>query len=178
MAESVTIARPYAEAVFRMARDAGALAGWSEKLRLLAAVARDAEMNAIVGNPKFSAEQVAQLFISVAGDAGNPELGNFIRVLAENERLAVLPEISEIYEQLKSAEEGVKEALIESAYPLDDAQLKNLTSQLEAHFGTKLQPQVAVQPELIGGIKVAVGDQVLDASVRGKLEAMATALKN
>lgn len=178
MAESVTIARPYAEAVFRMAREAGALAAWSDKLRLLAAVARDAEMTAVVGNPKFSAEQVAQLFIAIVGAAGDKELGNLIRVLAENERLAALPEISGIYEQLKSAEEGVKEALVESAYPIDDAQLKNLTSQLEAHFGTRLQPRVAVQPELIGGIKVVVGDRVLDASVRGKLEAMATVLKN
>jgi F-type H+-transporting ATPase subunit delta len=101
-----------------------------------------------------------------------------VGILAENERLDVLPQIQEIYEQLKSADEGVEDAVVTSAYPLDDAQLKNLMSQLEAHFGSKLQPRVEVDPALIGGIKVAVGDQVLDASVRGKLDAMATALKN
>lgn len=178
MAESVTIARPYAEAVFRLAREGNALTAWSNRLRLLAAIARDAEMAAIIGNPKFSAGQVAELFVSLSGEAGNRDLVNFIGVLAENERLDVLTQIQEIYEQLKSAEEGVKDALVSSAFPLDDAQLKNLMSQLEAHFGAKLQPRVEIDPALIGGVKVAVGDQMLDASVRGKLEAMATALKN
>jgi F-type H+-transporting ATPase subunit delta len=135
-------------------------------------------MAAIIGNPKFSAGQVAELFVSLSGEAGNRDLVNFIGVLAENERLDVLTQIQEIYEQLKSAEEGVKDALVSSAFPLDDAQLKNLMSQLEAHFGAKLQPRVEIDPALIGGVKVAVGDQMLDASVRGKLEAMATALKN
>ena len=178
MAESVTIARPYAQAVFRLALENRALAAWSDRLQRLAAVAQDAEMIQVVGNPKFSARQVADLFVSLSGEPGNQELAAFIGVLAQNERLDVLTQIQEIYEQLKSAEEGVKDALVTSAYPLDDAQLKNLMSQLETHFGSKLQPRVEVDQALIGGVKVAVGDQVLDASVRGKLDAMATALKN
>jgi F-type H+-transporting ATPase subunit delta len=178
MAESVTIARPYAQAVFRLARENKALAAWSERLQRLVAIAQDAEMAKIVGNPKFSAQQVAELFVSLSGDTGNKELTALVGVLAENERLDVLAQIQEIYEQLKSADEGVKDAVIISAYPLDDAQLNNLMSQLESHFGSKLQPHVEVDAALIGGIKVAVGDQVLDASVRGKLDAMATALKN
>ena len=178
MAESVTIARPYAEAVFRLARESKALAAWSDRLKLLAAVAQDAEMTQVIGNPKLSAGQVAQLFVSLSGEAGNQDLVNFINLLAENERLDVLTQIQETYEQLKSAEEGVKDAFVSSAFPLDDAQLKNLMSQLEVHFGAKLQPRVEVDPALIGGVRVAVGDQMLDASVRGKLEAMASALKN
>ena len=178
MAETVTIARPYAQAVFRLALENKSLAAWSDRLQRLAAVAQDAEMIQVVGNPKFSARQVADLFVSLSGEPGNQELAAFIGVLAQNERLDVLTQIQEIYEQLKSAEEGVKDALVTSAYPLDDAQLKNLMSQLEAHFGSKLQPRVEVDAALIGGVKVAVGDQVLDASVRGKLDAMATALKN
>lgn len=178
MAESVTIARPYAEAVFRLARESKALAAWSDRLKLLAAVAGDAEMTQVIGNPKLSAEQVAQLFVSLSGEAGNQDLVNLISLLAKNERLDVLTQIQEIYEQLKSAEEGVKDALVSSAFPLDDAQLKNLMSQLEVHFGAKLQPRVEVDAALIGGVRVAVGDQMLDASVRGKLEAMASALKN
>ena len=178
MAESVTIARPYAQAVFRLARESKALAAWSDRLQRLAAIAQDAEMTKVVGNPKFSAGQVADLFVSLSGEAGNQELSSFIDILAENERLDVLTQILEIYEQLKSADEGVRDAVVTSAFPLDAAQLKNLMSQLESHFGSKLQPHVEVDPALIGGIKVAVGDQVLDASVRGKLDAMATALKN
>lgn len=178
MAETVTIARPYAQAVFRLALENKSLTAWSDRLQRLAAVAQDAEMIQVVGNPKFSARQVADLFVSLSGEPGNQELAAFIGVLAQNERLDVLTQIQEIYEQLKSAEEGVKDALVTSAYPLDDAQLKNLMSQLETHFGSKLQPHVEVDQALIGGVKVAVGDQVLDASVRGKLDAMATALKN
>ena len=178
MAESVTIARPYAQAVFRLAREGKALTAWSDRLQRLAAIAQDPEMAKVVGNPKFSAGQVAELFVSLTGESGNKELASLIGILAENERLDVLSQIQDIYEQLKSADEGVKEAVVTSAYPLDDAQLKNLMSQLESHFGSKLQPRVEVDAALIGGIKVAVGDQVLDASVRGKLDAMATALKN
>jgi F-type H+-transporting ATPase subunit delta len=182
MAESVTIARPYAQAVFRLARESQALTAWSDRLQRLAAIAQDPEMSKVVGNPKFSAGQVADLFVSLTGEStntpGNKELASFVGILAENERIDVLTQIQEIYEQLKSADEGVKEAIVTSAYPLDDAQLKNLMSQLESHFGSKLQPQVEVDAALIGGIKVTVGDQILDASVRGKLDAMATALKN
>ena len=178
MAESVTIARPYAQAVFRLAREGKALAAWSDRLQRLAAIAQDPEMTKVVGNPKFSAGQVADLFVSLSGESGNKELASLIGILADNERLGVLSQISEIYEQLKSADEGVREALVTSAYPLDDTQLNNLMSQLESHFGSKLQPRVEVDAELIGGVKVAVGDQMLDASVRGKLDAMATALKN
>ena len=178
MAESVTIARPYAQAVFRLAREGKALAAWSDRLQRLAAIAQDPEMTKVVGNPKFSAGQVADLFVSLSGESGNKELASLIGILADNERLGVLSQISEIYEQLKSADEGVREALVTSAYPLDDTQLNNLMSQLETHFGSKLQPRVEVDAALIGGVKVAVGDQMLDASVRGKLDAMATALKN
>ena len=178
MAESVTIARPYAQAVFRLARENKALAAWSNRLQRLVAIAQDPQMTKVVGNPKFSAGQVADLFVSLSGEPDSQELASFIGVLAENERLDVLMQIQEIYEQLKGEDEGVKDALVTSAYPLDDVQLKNLMSQLETHFGSKLQPRVELDAALIGGVKVAVGDQILDASVRGKLDAMATALKN
>lgn len=177
MAETVTIARPYAEAIFRLAKENGALAPWSERLTRLAMVAQDKEMAELIGNPKLSAEQVAQLFVSLADD-NDATLGNFIRVLAENERLALLPEILNLFTAMKSSEDGIKEAIVESAFAIDEAQLTALIGQLEGHFKSKLSASVVVKPELIGGVRVAVGDQVLDASVRGKLEAMATALKN
>ncbi len=178
MAESVTIARPYAQAVFRLAREGRSLAEWSDRLQRLALIAKDPEMARVIGNPRFSAGQVADLIVSLSGESGNRELVSLIALLAENERFDFLSDISAIYEQLKSADEGVKDAVITSAYPLDDTQLGTLMTQLETHFGSRLQPQVEVDATLIGGVRVAVGDQILDASVRGKLDTMATALKN
>jgi len=177
MAESVTIARPYAEAVFRTAKEGGALGAWSARLARLAMVAQDAEMASVIGNPRLSTEQVAQLFLSLA-DENDATLGNFIRTLAENRRLSILPEISRLFDLAKSQEEGVKEAVVYSAFPIDAAQVSALVQQLETHFGSRLTAQVVVDESLIGGVRVAVGDQVLDASVRGKLDAMATALNN
>ena len=177
MAETVTIARPYAEAIFRLAKESGSLGTWSGRLKRLAFVAQDNEVADVIGNPKLSVEQVAQLFVSLAED-NDSVLGNFIRTLAENERLSLLPEISGTFEALKAKEEGVREAVVESAFAVDEGQLSALVSQLEAHFKSKLSAHVVLNPELIGGVRVTVGDQVLDASVRGKLEAMATALKN
>ncbi len=178
MAETVTIARPYALAVFRLAREKRELAEWSGRLQRLMLVATDPEMDRIIGNPRFSARQVADLFLSLSGEPDSRELGTFIGLLAENERFDVLPDIAGIFEQLKSEDEGLKDALITSAFPLDDVQLAPLVKKLEAHFGCRLQPRVEVDPLLIGGVMVAVGDRILDASVRGKLDAMATALKN
>ena len=178
MAESVTIARPYAQAIFRLARESGALTAWSERLQRLATIAQDTEMTKLIGNPTFSARQIADLFVSLSGEPGNQELTSFVGILAKNERLNVLTQIQELYEQFQGEEEDVKEAVVTSAFPLDNAQLKNLMSQLETHFGSKLRPHIKVDETLIGGVKVAVGDQMLDASVRGKLEAMSTALKN
>lgn len=178
MAESVTIARPYAQAVFRLARETGKLSLWSERLGRLSAIVVDPEMARIVGNPRFSAGQVTELFISLFSEEKDQDLAKFVGLLAENERLSVLPDIRDIYEQLKSADEGIREAEITSAFPLDDAQLDNLMKELEAHFATRLEPRVRIDARLIGGVRVAVGDQILDASVRGKLDAMAAALKN
>ena len=177
MAETVTIARPYAEAVFRMARDKGTLTQWSARLQRLSLVAQDAEIVDIISNPKLTAGQLADLFISLAED-NDTDLANFIRVMAENERLVLLPEVSALFEAAKSKEEGVKDAVVESAFPLTDVQVGALLPTLEEHFKTRLSAKVQVVPDLIGGVRVVVGDQVLDTSVRSKLESMAVALKN
>jgi F-type H+-transporting ATPase subunit delta len=178
MAESITIARPYAQAVFRLAREKRSLAEWSERLRRLAAVAQDPEMGNVIGNPKFSTRQIADLFVSLSGEPGDSELASFIALLAENGRFDVLTDISAIFESLKNEDQGIKEALIASAFPIDEKALNTLLNQLEAHFGSRLQGHVEVDPSLIGGVRVSVGDRVFDASVRGKLDAMAATLKN
>ena len=178
MAESLTVARPYAEAVFRLGRESSKLADWSGWLGRLSLIANESAMQDCFGNPKLSSRQVTDLVVGVLGVEAPQALSRFIEVLAENGRLALLPEIQSLFEELKSEEEGVKEAHIVSAFPMDDAQVKQVLPVLEQHFSSKLKPRVTVDPSLIGGIKVEVGDEVFDASVRGQLDAMAVALKN
>ncbi len=178
MAESVTIARPYAEALFRAAKESGNLAKWSEQVSLLGQVAANPEARSAIGDPNVAAPQLVDLFRSACGTAVDAEVSNFIQLLCNNDRLGLLPEIASLYDNYKRAEEGTKQAEIMSAFPIDDNQVKALVPQLETVFKTKLEASVTVDPALIGGIKVIVGDQMLDASVRGKLDAMATALNN
>lgn len=178
MAENVTIARPYADAAFELARGAGALGPWSEALDRLAVIAADPQMRDCIADPKLTDDQLIELVLGLAGDGLSAELQNFVRVLVANERLQLLPEIRDLFVQLKNEHEGVREAQIASAFPLDDATLSQLKSDLEARFQTKLNVKVSVDPELIGGVRIAIGDEVIDASVRGKLANMAAALKN
>lgn len=178
MAETTTIARPYAEAVFRLARQNQALHAWSETLSFAAAVAADGRMRACISSPQFTAAQLENLFFSICGDRLNEQGRNFIKVLIANDRLQLLPEILELFERLKAQEEGVIEANVFSAFPMGEDQLKELVNMLEIRFKRKIEASVQVDPELIGGVKVEVGDEVLDASVRGRLATMAVALKS
>ncbi len=178
MAENITLARPYAEAVFQIA-DAGNNRGkWSAALATMAGVAADPEMRAAIGNPNITADRLYGLFASLCGDVLTTEAQNFVRVLVTNGRLALLPEIREIYEDLKNEREGVADAHIGTAFPLDDIQLASLVADLEQRFKRKINPRVDVDEELIGGVRVQVGDEVIDGSIRGKLGAMAAALKS
>ncbi len=177
MAENLTLARPYAEAAFRLANTLKALDGWQEALGRMALVAADARTRDIAGNPKVASEQIVQFFLDIAGKVGD-EQKNFVRLLVDNERLLVLPEIYQLFAELKDEHEGVKQAYITSAFPLDDKAVKQLITDIEPRFKCKLKPSVSVNPELIGGVTIAVGDEVIDASVRGKLATMAAALLN
>ena len=177
MAENITLARPYADAAFQLARATNALGPWQQALDRMAAVAADAQMVECISNPRLLPSQVSQLFLDVVGSV-SAEQQNFVRLLVDNDRLQVLPEIRDLYVELKNGQEGVQEADIASAFPLDDATLKNLVAELEARFKCRIQATVSLDPALIGGVRIAVGDQVIDASVRGKLAAMATALQS
>lgn len=176
MAESLTIARPYAEAAFKLAVELGALPAWSDALARLAVVACAEESQGVIGNPAVTASQVASLFADVAGQLSS-EQRNFVQVLAENERLVVLPEIVSQFEALRSAHENVLDAQVSTAFPLSDAQLAEIVATLEAKHGRKVKASVQVDPELIGGVSIRIGDEVSDASVRGKLAQLAGALK-
>jgi F-type H+-transporting ATPase subunit delta len=176
MPEPITIARPYAEAVFKVAEQAGALAVWSRALEVMAQVARHPDMRRLIADPQVSDAQRKQIFLELCGEDLAVEAGNFVTLLLANDRLALLPEIRELFEQHKNEREGLVEAQISSAFPLDEGQLRNLVTDLERRFSRRVEPHVTLDRELIGGVKIVVGDTVIDGSVRGKLAGMSAAL--
>jgi F-type H+-transporting ATPase subunit delta len=177
MAEPSTVARPYAEAVFKLADASGALATWSEMLAVLAAVAADARVAAAIKDPNLSDAKVAGLFIAILGGRLSGDAENLVRVLAEYGRLELLPEIREQFEGLKNEREGVVEAQVESAFELTPEQASDLIARLEKKFARKVKAQVRVDKSLIGGVRVVVGDKVIDGSARAQLGALENALK-
>jgi F-type H+-transporting ATPase subunit delta len=177
VAEPSTVARPYAEAAFKLADEAGALGSWSEMLAALAQVARDPRVRTAAADPRLSDAQRAGVFISILGGRLTGEAENLLRVLAQNDRLALLPEIREQFEVLKNEREGVLEAEVQSAFELSDAQLKDIVQRLEKKTGRKVRAHVSVDRELIGGVRLVLGDKVIDGSARAQLAALETALK-
>lgn len=177
MAEPSTVARPYAEAAFRLAEQGDALGAWSEMLAALALVAQDDRVRRAAADPKLSDAQVAGLFIAILAGKLSGEGENFVRVLAQNKRLELLPEIRQQFEALKNEREGVVEAEVQSAFELTDAQLKDLVQRLEKKTGRKVQARVSVDRELIGGVRIVLGDKVIDGSARAQLGALEAALK-
>lgn len=178
MAEITTIARPYAEALARIAKEAGTWDAWSDSLALLAAVAMDKQVADYAANPSVASERVAELIAKVCGDKLGPDARNFLSVLAENKRFGVLPEIARLFEEMKTAQEGILDARISTAYELTQAQLDAIVAKLEAKMGKKVTASQSVDAELIGGVVIQVGDEVLDASVRGRIKDLAVTLKS
>jgi F-type H+-transporting ATPase subunit delta len=183
MAEPLTIARPYAEAAFQLATEAAPtaiaaeLAAWSEALNGLAAVAATPTALELFSNPALTAPQVAQTMLEVVGAAPGP-LHGFVQLLAANERLAVLPEIAALFDQLSHAHEGIVDAKVTSAFAMSEAQVAAVVALLTQRHGRPVKVSVDVDPELIGGVSIRIGDEVTDLSVRGKLSQLASALMN
>jgi len=176
MAEPVTVARPYAEAVFKLAREKSDLAAWSGMLAVIDALVKDPQIQVCIGDPNITSEQLAGLILGVAGDSVDDSGRSFVQVLIANDRLVLLPEIRALYEDLRREAEGILEAKIISALPIEDNQLGDLVARLEAKYQRKVRAEVAFDPGLIGGVRIVIGDKVIDATVRGKLDAMAAAL--
>ena len=177
MAELATIARPYAEALFQAAGAEGEKL--KDQMASLTALASDAGLRQFADNPKVASTQVFDLVAGVAlqkGMAIDAKLVNLLRLVLDNGRLAALPEIARQFSALVDSRSGVSEAVIESAYPIEGAQLTDVVATLERRFARKLNAKVELRPQLIGGIRVTVGDQVLDTSVRARLDQMKVAL--
>jgi len=174
MAEFATIARPYAEALFKASSsDLPFVADWVEEL---ASIASNPELLQFADSPKVDSTQVFDVITGVAKSKLDDAARNFLRVVIENGRLTALPEIATQFRALKNARSGSSDAVVYSAFPIDGVALADVAALLEKRFGRKLNVAVALQPELIGGIRVVVGDEVLDTSVKARLEQMKLAL--
>jgi F-type H+-transporting ATPase subunit delta len=176
MAEIATVARPYAEAIFRSALEKNGLAATADGLALLAAVARDERMHALLSNPKVSAAQKKEIFASVGGNSLDELSKNLLSLLIDNHREALIGSIEEQFYELKREHEKVLKARITSAQPLTDQQRGEIVAALEKRYGKKVEADLDVDPQLLGGARVQVGDQVIHASVRDALAQMAAAL--
>jgi F-type H+-transporting ATPase subunit delta len=175
MAELATLARPYAEALFQVA-EKGDLKQASAELEALASVAANPQLRQFADAPKSGAAQVFDVITSVANVPLSDASKNLLRTVIDNGRLAVLPEIAAQFHALVSERSGVSDATVYSAFPIDAGALADVVTALESRFKRKLNASVQLQPDLIGGIRVVVGDEVLDTSVKARLEQMKAAL--
>lgn len=178
MAETnyTTLARPYAHAVFELAQEQQDYDGWSDKLAFMAAVARNAEMRALLDSPRLSDEQAAEMFIAVCNEYADDAARNFIRLLAENGRLVLLGEIAALYEHFRAEAENTVEAQLVSAQEVSEAQQSSIAKALEKRLGRTVKLVCKVDASLIGGAVIRAGDLVIDGSLRGRLNKLSTAL--
>lgn len=176
MAEISTIARPYAVAAYKLGKEQKALPKWSEMLGFASQIVNDAKMQAYINDPNVVSSDLQATFLKVSGNKLNESGQNLIKVLVEYGRLSILPAIAQAFEALKAQDEGTLEANIIAASKPSVAEVKDLVKRLEAKFGKKIEATVSVDEEIIGGIKIIVGDTVIDASVKGQLQNLAYTL--
>ena len=176
MAEISTIARPYAVAAFKFAKEKNALAKWSGMLSLASAVSSDETLKAVIQDPNVDGQVLQDAFLKVCGRKLDKNGQNLIKTLVEYKRLSILPAISSAFEELKAEDEGSIDARIVAAVKPTVAVTKDLVKKLEAKFGKKVTAEVEIDPEIIGGMKIIVGDTVIDASIKGQLQNLAYSL--
>ncbi len=178
MAEKQTAARPYAEAVFALAHGRNALPAWSETLALITAVATDENMQRLADDPRVDRARFLELFLDVCGPNLTGEGANFVRLLVENRRLNLLPEIVAQFELLRAEAESRLEATVVSAFPLDAVQLKSLEQGLKRKLGRDVHLSARVDSALVGGVVIRAGDLVIDGSVQGRLTELTSFLSH
>jgi len=171
-----TIARPYAEAVYKLARETDAVEAWSDSLNLLATIADDPDMARQIANPTVPRERLRDLILDICGADLSAQGKNFVGLLAENARLAAIGEIARLFDDLRVKQRGLRQVTVRSAYPLDAAEQARLADVLRTHLGTEIELTVEEDSSLLGGVEIRAGDLVIDGSVRGKLQRLATQL--
>jgi F-type H+-transporting ATPase subunit delta len=176
VAERATIARPYAKAAFQYAQGSNAFAKWSQGLQAAAVIVADPRVASLTKSPQWSQTDLVGIIVDVAGDNLDPALQNFVRVLAENHRLLLLPEIAAHYEALRADVENTVDVEVISAVALDEAQTNKLKSALSTRLKRQVRMQTSVDATLLGGAVVRAGDLVIDGSLKGRLERLATEL--
>jgi len=176
MAEIATVARPYAQAAFRLARDNNALAAWAEQLDLAAAVVRDQEMALLLGSPRLSPDQKADLIIEIGGDGLDASGANLVRLLVNNRRISLLPEIAAQYRKLRAEVERTVEARLVTAHAVDESVTEQIRDALAKRLDRNVRLDTELDESLIGGAIVKADDTVIDGSVRGKLARLAGAM--
>lgn len=176
MAELSTLARPYAEAVFKRAKQANAASAWSDALHFLSAVGQDSDLAKIVSNPSVGKERSTKLLLDICQDQIHDEAKNLLKLLVENGKLQLLPNISVLYEQCRAEDEGYVNVDLCSAYALTKAEQNKYVAMLEKQLGKKVNVTVSVDKALIGGILAKAGDKVIDGSIRGQLHQLAKRL--
>ena len=178
MQDKTTIARPYAQAVFETATEESKLSEWSEMLVLLDAIVADEQMSAILTNPKLDAEALSAFVMDVCGDALSETGINLVKVLADARRLSFIPELRKLYEQLRAEAEGVMDVSVTSAYELAPEQEATISEAMAKRLGRKVEITNDIDESLIGGVIIQAGDSVIDASVKGRLKALASQMTN
>lgn len=176
MAEKSTIARPYAEAVFALAQEQSQLKSWSNVLQAASIVVENDDMNALISNTNVSKSQVADLILDICGKEFSEEAKNLVRLLAENRRLVLLPEIAAQYEVLRAEAEKTIEAEVVSAFTISEAQQKQIAEKLKARLGREVSLSCSVDEALIGGAIIKAGDLVIDGSTRGQIQKLSIEL--
>ena len=176
MSELATLARPYAAAVFKRAKETHAAAKWSQSLAFMAAVLKNEEISVVVDNPKVNKQRLSALMLDICQGHVNEENENFLKLLVHNNRLSLLPYIAMLFEAYKAEDEGYTEVEVISAYSLSKEAKHDLTTTLEKTLGKKIHINVTVDKSLIGGVLVRAGDKVFDGSIKGRLQQLAKRL--
>jgi F-type H+-transporting ATPase subunit delta len=176
MSELITVARPYARAGFELAREDDRFQPWSDMLAYMGAVARDPTLHAVLDSPRLSTDQVADLFISVCGEQIDEQGASLVRLMAENRRLAALPEVAALFEQYRASAEGKVEVELISAQELDPKHRDAIIAALKQRLGRDIDLSTRTDPSLLGGAIIRAGDLVIDGSIRGRLNRLAVTL--
>lgn len=177
MSEQATLARPYAEAAFKRAKETGSVGRWSDSLAFVSAVVSNEQIADAMNNPKFGKANLADLMLAICQDQLDSEGVNFLKLLVSNSRLKLAGSIAEIYEQFKAEDEGYIDAEVSTPFPLSPEEEKNLSATLEKRLKKKVRLQVKEDKSLIGGVFIRAGDMVIDGTIKGQLQHMRKALQ-